>query len=326
MSEIEIYNKNIFLPSKDNTCGIVTKDNAAYQCPSNKFCNNGGICENINCFEYYISNIDIDLKKFDGSDVFRNKTPFSCQRAISTDGNCGLDNNNTKCPNGQCCSMKGKCGYDKESCIYIAPKDDIIANANRNVYSNINDVTNYENELIANIKQKYLNNAKFEISTNGKCGIDLENEKIFKCPDNKYCNQSNECSANYDTYYYQKNNFITDLSSNVLYGDNFYNEYNKWIDEPNNFLKSNDFCGKSLKHEGRGLKCFGTNCCINNSCQSGEICNNADPYSPFNGELFNIESLKKTFLSPIAIVIYVCIFLGLIFALTRNNDTKNPVT
>ena len=62
MSEIEktkeIYNKNVFLPSQNNICGIITNDNAAYKCPSNKFCNyvskQAGVCENIDGTPYIV--------------------------------------------------------------------------------------------------------------------------------------------------------------------------------------------------------------------------------------------------------------------------------
>ena len=51
----EIYEKNIFIPSQNNICGIITNENKAYKCPPNKFCNfagQAGICENTDCSPY----------------------------------------------------------------------------------------------------------------------------------------------------------------------------------------------------------------------------------------------------------------------------------
>ena len=138
MSNIEL------LPSQNNICGIEQKDKITYKykCPDNKFCNYGdgklGICEKTGCFPYNIKGTNINIKEYDGSKVSRNIMTNICDRKISTNGKCGLDNNSTKCPNGQCCSNKGICGYDKESCIYISPyySNNIIEDVNRNYFSN----------------------------------------------------------------------------------------------------------------------------------------------------------------------------------------------
>ena len=117
MSEKEIYNRNKFDETTNNKCGIVIEDNKAYQCPPSKFCNfNYGLCENTECVNYSIKDLDIDIKKFDGSDVERNYIDI-CKYPISTDGKCGFDNNSTKCPNGQCCAKNGICSDDKDSCL-----------------------------------------------------------------------------------------------------------------------------------------------------------------------------------------------------------------
>lgn len=232
-----IYNSNNFLPSTNNICGIVTKDGVNYKCPQNKFCNiaNGevGVCQNVNCIEYRFKNFDIDISKFDGDDVSRNNMIDFCKYPKSTNGKCGLDNNNTKCPDGQCCSIKGICGYDKESCLYITPyySNNVIPLVNRNQYSNYSDVIKFEKDYITNIRNKYIDN-KFEISTDNKCGIDLENEKIVKCKNNECCTKNNVCTANYDNCNDNNTfNFHHDyhnLNSNLIHGENFNENYNKW--------------------------------------------------------------------------------------------------
>ena len=184
----EIYDSNIIYPSINHKCGVVIEDNKAYKCPPNKFCNVSGFCENIECYQYGYGSpyeIKIDISKFDGNDVSRNS--LGCNYPISTDGKCGLDNNNTKCPDKQCCSIKDTCGYDKESCISITTSNSPKAITNRNVYSNYKDVYDFEDEFIKKIHYKYIDSNKFEKSTDGSCGIDLMNEKIKKCPDNKCC-------------------------------------------------------------------------------------------------------------------------------------------
>ena len=289
MSEIDkiknIYKKNIFLPSNNNICGIVTKDNAAYKCPSDKFCNYGddklGICENTSCFPYNTNNMDIDSRKFDGSGVSRNRMTNICDRKISTDGKCGLDNNSTICPYGQCCSIKGKCGYDKESCIYISPyySNDIIAEVNRNYYSNNNDLKKFQYEFIKQLGNKYIGNNNFEISTNGKCSLDLVNEKILKCPDKQYCDEYDKCSVDYVNYNNNNSNtnsiklILPDLNLNLIHGTNFNEEYDKWnnIKEKvesirnkyinNNFeISTNENCGIDLENE-KIFKCSGKQYC-----------------------------------------------------------------
>jgi hypothetical protein len=320
MSEIDkiqnIYKKNIFLPSNNNICGIVTKDNAAYKCPSNKFCNSGneklGICENTSCFPYNIRNANIDIRNFDGNKVSRNRMTNICDRKTSTDGKCGLNNNNTICPNGKCCSIAGKCGYDKESCIYISPyyndySNNIIAEVNSKYYSNYNDVKNFQYEFIKPINNKYIGNNNFEMSTNGKCSLDLEKEKIFKCPDNQYCDQYNNCSIDYNNYYDNNNNInlnlnlnLQDLDLNLIHGNNFNEEYNKWTNIKkkvqfirnkyinNNFeISTNGSCGIDLENE-KIFKCSGNKYCDQNNKCSVDY----DNYNDNQKFDFNNSSLK----------------------------------
>jgi len=269
---IEIYNRNVFLPSQNNICGIVTKDNAAYKCPSNKFCNYGGlagICENTDCMPDAFVNkpINMDHRKFDGDGVSRivdvsgNIKSLNCDRKISTDGKCGLNNNSTKCPDGQCCSLKGTCGYDKESCLYIGPRynnnnpfaqfispyyndfsNNLIATLNREFYSKYGDVRKYEEEFIEQIGKKYVGNNNFEMSTDGKCGLDLEKEKIIKCPDIQYCGRNSKCSTDYNNYNTPSDNIylnFPDLSLNLMHGNKFNEEYNKRYDNSQNAIPSN---------------------------------------------------------------------------------------
>jgi hypothetical protein len=313
MSEIEkikeIYNSNIIHPSTNNICGVVTKDNKAYKCPPNKYCNydiNGvGICENVNCYQYnnkYIQNMDIN--KFDGNDVSRNDVRNFCKRSISTDGKCGLDNNNTKCPDGQCCSINGTCGYDKESCISIAPFKTKSLNAiiNRDLYSNYSDVQKFQTDfLVNNVAKKYVGNNNFEISTDGRCGIDLMNEKIIKCPDNECCTQQGYCTKDYNNCnsynLFDFKDELKDLSSNFMHGNKFNEGYNKWMSDKiddnfknNNVVYSDRYCGYDILMK-KNAKCKDSNCCINKKCEIGEKCKIADPNNKFHGDKFIINSL-----------------------------------
>jgi hypothetical protein len=321
MSEIDkiknIYKKNIFVPSNNNICGIVTKDNAAYKCPSNKFCNYGdeklGICENTSCFPYNIRDTYVDYRKFDGGKVSRNRMTNICDRKISTDGKCGLDNNSTICPNGQCCSIKGKCGYDKESCIYISPyySNDIIAEVNRNYYSNYNDVKNFQYQFIKQINNKYIGNNNFEISTNGKCSLDLVNEKILKCPDKQYCDKNYNCSIDYKNYNDDQNSMnlnlnlnLQDLDLNLIHGTNFNEEYDKWkyrkekVESIRNKYINNNFenstngnCGIDLENE-KIFKCSGKQYCDQyNKCSTDY--NNYNDNQKFDFNNSNLKDLSS---------------------------------
>ena len=270
MSNIEL------LPSQNNICGMEIKDKITYKykCPPNKFCNYAadgklGICENTGCFPYNMNDIKINIKDYDGSGVSRNRMTNICDRKTSTDGKCGLDNNSTKCPNKKCCSIKGNCGYDKESCISISPyhSNDIIAEVNRNYFSNYIDVKDYQYEFIKQITDKYKGNNNFEISTDNKCGLDLEKEQIFKCTDNKYCDKYNNCTVDYKKFNNNNLNLNTnlnlqDLDLDLFRGEKFNDEYSKWNKKKekiqsiynkyiNNNLEisTNENCGIDLENE-----------------------------------------------------------------------------
>jgi hypothetical protein len=180
--------------------------------------------------------------------------------------------------------------------------------------------TDFRKRKLESIRKKYINN-NFETSTNGSCGIDLENEKIFKCSDNQYCTRSNECSTRYNKennnlIYYRLFNFgasdltdlkgnpiysnesnlleetkIYDLSSNLMHGDKFNEDLDKWLDDKiknNQYKTSTVFCGKQPDLVGV-YKCENVNdCCINKECKSGEICKNADPNGKFHGDTFTM--------------------------------------
>ena len=310
------------LPSQNNICGIEKKDNITYKykCPANKFCNYSsderlGICENTSCFPYNINNVNIDIKEYDGSAVLRNKMINKCDRKISINGKCGLDNNNTKCPNKECCSIKGICGYDKESCMSISPyyTNDIIAEVNRNYYSNYVDVKNYQYEFIKKISNKYKDNNNFEISTNNKCGLDLEKEKIFKCTNDNYCDKYNNSSIDYNNFNNNNINLnlnIQDLDLNFIHGENFNNNYDKWVKKKekiesiynkyiNNKLEisTNESCGIDLENE-KIFKCSDKKFCDkNNKCSIDYNKYNNNQIFDFNNSIFkdniNEQELKK---------------------------------
>ena len=316
MSNIEL------LPSQNNICGIEKKDKIIYKykCPPNKFCNYGndklGICEKTSCFPYNIKDTKINISEYDGNGTLRNKMTNNCDRKISSNGKCGLNNNNTKCPNGQCCSTKGICGYDKESCIYISPyySNNIIEEVNRNYYSNYIDVKNYQYEFINKINNKYIDNNNFEISTDDKCGLDLEKELIFKCTDNKYCNKYNNCSIDYNNF--NNNNYnlnlnlnLQNLDLNQLHGEKFNNEYSKWENKKdkietiynkyinNNLEITNDgSCGIDYENE-KIFKCTDKLYCDkNNNCSIDYYKYNENQIFDFNNsvlkDFINEKDLK----------------------------------
>jgi hypothetical protein len=341
----DIYEKDVFLPSQKNICGIIYEDNAAYKCPSNKFCNHNfflGVCENIDCLPYTENKpILMDSSKFDGSDVSRNKIKYTCERKISTDGKCGLNNNSTKCPDGQCCSLEGTCGYDKESCLHLDPRfyrpmpqyidsfnndisnnpinlSNITANLTANLYyfSDYNYVFKYTDNLIKQIGKKYVGNNNFEMSTDGKCGLDLEKEKIFKCPDNQYCGRNSNCSIydnsifnNYNNYNNYDNSIylnFPDLSLNLIHGKTFNEDYNKWYenrkgkiqDIRNKYIGNNNFeistdgrCGIDLENK-KIFKCSGNQYCTReNKCLAD---NNYKNYYPFYFN--NLKDLSSNYI------------------------------
>jgi hypothetical protein len=311
MSNIEL------LPSQNNICGIEQKDKITYKykCPDNKFCNYGngklGICEKTGCFPYNIIGKNIDIKEYDGSKVSRNKMTNICDRKISTNGKCGLDNDSTKCPNGLCCSNKGICGYDKESCIYISPyySNNILEDANRNYFSNYIDVKNFQYDFIKQITNKYIDNNNFEISSDNKCGLDLEKEKIFKCTDNNYCDKYNNCSLDYNNYNSNSNlntNLnLQNLDLDLLNGENFNKEYNKWNKNKeksetiynkyiNNNLEisTNDSCGIDFENE----KIF--KCSDNKFCDNNNKCS-TDYYKYNDKKIFDFNNtILKDYITP----------------------------
>jgi len=76
--------------SKDNKCG---PNNNNTKCPNNLCCSSNGWCGNTN--EYCVNSV---YKSYDGDIIDNTKI------SISTDNKCGINNNNTKCSNGVCCS------------------------------------------------------------------------------------------------------------------------------------------------------------------------------------------------------------------------------
>ena len=257
---------------------------------------------------------------------------------MTKNGKCGLDLENEKifkCPDNQYCNQHSMCttynnDYDYDNYNNIDLGLDLPDLKLNLIHGNkFNEDYNkwYDNrkQKIQSISNKYINN-NFEPSTNGTCGIDLENQKIFKCSDNQYCNNNiNKCSTDYNynidyqkinfnnkylndlssnRIYLKKNNLsskqiflqdetnLKDLNSNLMHGDKFNEQYDKWLDDridKSVYYLSNDICGKKPEL-GRLYKCINNDCCINNECKSGEICKNADSNSKFHGKNFLIEN------------------------------------
>jgi hypothetical protein len=278
----------------------------------------------------------------------------------STNGSCGIDLENEKifkCSDNQYCTRSNECStkYNKyplfnfgaddltdlnSNYLYASshPKSNLLGETKLyDLSSNLMHGDKYNEELdkwlddkTESIRKKYINN-NFETSTNGRCGIDLENQKIFKCSDNQYCTRSNECSTSYDEninnslIFYRFFNFgasdltdinsnpiyssksnslektkLYDLNSNLMHGDKFNEYLDKWLDDKiknNQYGTSTVFCGKQPDLLGV-YKCENVNdCCINNKCKSGEICKNADPNSKFHGNSFiNLDCNDKKIL------------------------------
>lgn len=320
--EIEIYN-TIPFPSDGKRCGIVINDGKSYKCPNNNFCNfKQGLCEKIECVPYNNYNItDLDISKYDGHDVSRkgDKDDEYCNYPISKDEMCGFDNNSNKCLEKQCCSNKGKCGNDRETCLstskiypeYIKNMYNPEINLNREIYSNPINTEEYEKTAVRDIAEQYLQNNNFEKTNNGRC-IDIKNKRILKCSDKECCTQYGDCTKEYN--YCNKSNRFNfsnygydekDLNSNLLNGDNFDLEYRKWLSKKTENYKNIDAFSDDTCIDKR---CINNKCCMNGKCKYGEICKFAKPN--VNDGL--LDENKKPKLATGAIVAIVIVVLVII--------------
>ncbi|ORX63913.1 hypothetical protein BCR32DRAFT_134356 [Anaeromyces robustus] len=90
--------------SENGKCG---KDNGNTKCPSGQCCSKFGWCGKTNDY----CSIEKGCQSGFGQ-CNSKKTNYK----ISKNGKCGQDNDNTKCPSGQCCSVYGYCGKSDKYC------------------------------------------------------------------------------------------------------------------------------------------------------------------------------------------------------------------
>ena len=180
---------------------------------------------------------------------------------------------------------------------------------NREVYSNKEDITKFENKYLTDVTNNSLPN--FELSTNKRC-IDTTNEKLLKCPENNCCTQYGDCTQDYNycnkNNRFQFSNFGYEKDDNLLNGNKFNEEYYKWvykkINKDNKFKYSDDFCG--ITSDNIAYKCIDNKCCINSQCKYGESCRFISS-NEYDGDI--VEDSKSSGLSPgvIAGIVIGCI-------------------
>lgn len=226
-----IYDNNTNLSlSKNNRCGIDLKNKLQYYCPKNKYCNDNSFCDNknINVLKLKINNKDIETKKYDGINTYRDIPIKEEQNIISTDNKCGLQNNYKICSNNQCCSSSGDCGNSKEHC-YISYKEykeneinlDNINVINKKYFSSPEAIENYDKNLNNKLEILY-DNDEINISSNGLCGFNKDVEQVYKCPPEQCCSKNGICGYGFD--FCEENNNNNSIKLNGL---NAIKNYNK---------------------------------------------------------------------------------------------------
>lgn len=278
-------------------------------------------------------NINKNNPYFDISNNLAFISVFNNNITISKDGNCGVQYG-YKCPNGQCCSENGKCGFNKETC-YYPNYNSYLSNLNRNSYGDNDAFLKFKDKHLQEIANKYtFETSTFETSTDGNCGINLKYDKIVKCPENQCCSSKNKCGTD-DEYCGNKFDFklfkINNLDSNLIHGDNALENYKKDVkqkldnDYKNNSFKIDDnICGYDYDIK-KVLKCSNNNCCVNNKCTNDkEICKNADSNSKLHGDKFiqikqeikqdTKQEIKQdnNIISLIFFIILICLIISVI--------------
>lgn len=281
-------NNNIIL-TKNGRCGIDLKNKLQIQCNNGMYCNNFSFCDesNDNVLKLNINNIPVSTKKYDGTNTFRNVKIEKKDFEISSDGKCGLKNNNKKCTPNQCCSKDGFCGNTKDHC-YISNAENYensinlneIGVINKQYFSGDGALEEYDNILNKKLQNMY-DTDNILLTKNGICGFNKDDEKVYKCLPEHCCSKNNICTIdlNYCNLEYEKLNGI-----NIKTIDKNINK--------TNIL--NNFCGKDPL-TGQIFKCNDDECCYRNKCgTSYDFCEFADVNNIYHGEnaLDNYKNIR----------------------------------
>jgi hypothetical protein len=198
-------NNNIIL-SKNGRCGLDLKSKTQVQCSNGMYCNNLSFCDesNDNVLQMNINGKPVSTAKYDGINTFRDVKIDKKNFVISTDGKCGLKNNNKICPPKQCCSKEGLCGTTQDHC-YISHKEyydsDIDLNEigviNKKYFSGQGALEEYEKQTDEKLQNMY-NTDNIILTKNGICGFNKDDEKVYKCPPEQCCSKNNVCTIDLD--------------------------------------------------------------------------------------------------------------------------------
>ena len=299
-----IYNNdNNILLSNNGRCGIDLKNKTQIKCKNELYCNNFSFCEesNDNLLQLNINNNPIETNKYDGANTSRDVKIEKKNFEVSTDGKCGLMNNNKICPPSECCSKEGLCGTSKEHC-YISEaenyENDINLNnisvINKKFFSSKGSLEEYDKKINEKLKNMYDTDNIVSLNK-GICGFNKDDEKVYKCPPEQCCSKNNICTINLDH---------CDLDNEKLIKLNGIKSIEKYINkkkETNNIKKLNDFkintnfCGEDLNN--KIFSCNTNDCCHNNECGTGyDFCEFSDPNNIYHGENA-LENYKKNRIS-----------------------------
>jgi hypothetical protein len=298
-------NDNNISLSNNGRCGIDLKNKTQIQCQNELYCNNYSFCEesNDNLLQLNINNTKMPTDKYNGTNTSNKIIIEKKNFEVSTDGKCGLMNNNKICPENECCSKEGLCGTSKDHC-YISETEKYENNINLNNISYINkkffsskdSLEQYDKKTNEKLKNMY-DTDNITILNKGICGFNKDDEKVYKCPPEQCCSKNNICTSNLDHCDLDNEKLIK------LSGNEAIEKYINKKKEENNIIKSNEFifnnnnfCGKNLINN-QVFNCNTNDCCYNNKCGSGyDFCEFSDPKNTFHGENA-LENYKKNRIS-----------------------------
>ena len=298
-------NDNNILLSNNGRCGIDLKNKTQIKCKNELYCNNFSFCEesNDNLLQLNINNTPISTKKYDGANTSRDVKIERKKNKVSSNGKCGIMNNNQICPPSECCSKEGYCGTSKDHC-YISEaenyENDINLNnigvVNKKFFSSDGSLEEYDKKTNEKLKNMY--DTDNIVVNKGICGFNKDDEKVYKCPPEQCCSKNNICTINLDH---------CDLDNEKIIKLNGVEAIEKYINkkkevnninnssELKNYLNNNHFCGKDINNQI--FNCNANDCCYNNKCGSGyDYCEFSDPNNIHHGENA-LDNYKKNRIS-----------------------------